>query len=80
MTVVPEEYRSGSMVIACLQAHVHQGMMIKLRVPFLPRDIESRRLASLLVEKSLGGMVVQSDIENGNVRMLKLQALFSHGK
>ena len=42
--------------------------------------LRARRLVSVSCSEVLGGMVVESDVEDGDVRVLKLQALFSHRK
>jgi hypothetical protein len=41
---------------------------------------ESSRLTSSSCAEALGGMGLESDVEDGDVRMLKLQALFSYRK
>jgi hypothetical protein len=41
---------------------------------------ESSRLASVSWSEVLEGMVVEGDVDDSDVRMLKLQALFSHRK
>lgn len=71
--------RSITSAVVSLCSPMHVPSIARTILPAIV-SLQVQPPASVSCAESLGGMGMVSNVENGNVRMLKLQALFSYRK